>query len=260
MALWALGDPAGADVMAARPADPAAALAARRISGLLPASRTPRSAPLPLAGQALAEAARRLPAADWELLGAALTKILLHAGAPRSTCSRSATGSAIAAARVLTEELAQRVGGCGDDPRGDAERFVARRNLRTSRSACLAAALCAQGSAWSNSYRRFANWWPCDPLAFPPDADDDIPLAVFDQLAALPPGRRSSSDGSRSGWAPPWPQGDPAGLFENRRDHGRARQRQRSGRTQKLVELHLGMLSTHRRDLRRGLGASTPAW
>ena len=244
VALWALGDPAGPDVMAARPADPAVLLAARRISGLLPGLADAAIRAAPLAGQALAEAARRLPAADWELLGAALTKILLHAGAtPVNLFAQRDRIPPSLLPRVLTEELAQRVGGCGDDPRRDAERFIAEAEREDFPLDLVSAALCAQGSAWSNSYRRFANWWPCDPLAFPPDADDDIPLAVFDQLATLPSGA-----GLIFGWftdrlGAALAQGDPAGLFENGVITAARVSVSDPGRAQKLVDLHLAVLS-----------------
>ena len=182
LALWALGEPADESVAEQ---SPAATRAARRVAALIPglADATVRAAPLATA--ALAKAARQLPAEEWELLGAALTKILHHVGAdPVSLFGELDQMPEQVQTRVLTEEIAQRVSGWGDDPLDDARRFTAA--VASYPAHMLLEALCAQGSTWSSGYRRYAHWWPCDRLAFPPDADDEVPLAVLDQLTRLP--------------------------------------------------------------------------
>ena len=182
LALWALGEPVDESLA---DQSPAATRAARRVAGLIPglADATVRAATLATA--ALANAARQLPAAEWELLGAALTKILHHVGAdPVSLFGELDRMPEQVQTRVLTEEIAQRVSGWGDDPLDDAKRFSAAAERYPVRT--LLEALCAQGSTWSSGYRRYAHWWPCDRLAFPPDADDEIPVAVLDQLTRLP--------------------------------------------------------------------------
>ena len=186
VALWALGEPVEAE-LADRAADPARALAARRIAALVPglADATVRAGQQ--AGQALAAAAGRLPDETWEQLGGALTKILHHAGAsPVSLFTERDRIPQRCLPRVLTEEIAQTVGGWGDRPKDQAERLTSSGDEFPF--SLIMEALCGQGSAWSNGYRRYSYWWPTDPLAFPPDGTKDIPLAVLDQIAALPAG------------------------------------------------------------------------
>jgi len=123
LALWALAEVPDS---ALAEATAAAGTAARRVAALIPGLLDATVRAAPLAGKALVRAAGLLAASEWELLGAALTKILHYAGAdPVGLFAEIDRMPSQLTARVLVEEIAQRVRGWGDDPRYEAENFAA---------------------------------------------------------------------------------------------------------------------------------------
>ena len=184
VALWALGGLGDTELSDALMGT-AGEAAARRIAALVPGLADAAVRAGRQAGAALAAAADRLPPEAWEQLGAALTKTLQYAGAdPVSMFAERHRLPERHLPRLLTEEIAHIVGGLGDRPGEDVERFT--EEAAEYPFPLLVKALCSQGSAWGNGYRRYSAWWPADPLAFAPEGPGDIPVAFFDQMAALP--------------------------------------------------------------------------
>jgi hypothetical protein len=184
LALWATGS---GDDAALGDGSEAARLARKRISALRVVLRDTVVRAAPHAAAALLNAAGTLPVQDWSDLYTALTAVLIDAGAdPISFLDSMAQLPMEYREIILREEITHRLSGWGEAHLANAFKLADSVTTDQYPGASLGAALNTRGSAAHSGYRRYAHWWPADPLDFQHDPRADIPISVFDQLLRLP--------------------------------------------------------------------------
>jgi hypothetical protein len=185
VALWSLG---AAPPGSLTEETTAAAMARRRIAAVAASLRDATVRALSQsAGDTLLAARRTLGADDWNRLYDAIITTAIRAGAPQmSMLSMIGSLSPDNEAHLLTEELTQRISGSGEDSIREAARIADKLNASRQPPVAIISALNARGRTTYQDLRHCTRWWPADPLAFPYQDRDDVPIGVLDQAARMP--------------------------------------------------------------------------
>jgi transcriptional regulator with XRE-family HTH domain len=184
LALWSMGEKVDDHIP---DGSPKTELVKRRIGALVPWLRDAAMRAAPLVPAWFVDVARTLDPAEWEILAAAVTRTIHHAGArPLNLMWAVDSLPEKLRTRVAIEEIAQHVSGWGDDSIYSAEILADQLTTQGFSVESLVAALQMQGVSWNAVYDRYARWWPCETLPLPYRGEQEVPITVLDQLARLP--------------------------------------------------------------------------
>ena len=185
VALWSLGvAPSGG----LTDGTPAAAMANRRIAAVAAGLRDATARALAQSARdALLAASGTVMAEDWNQLYDAVVATAMRAGAPQiSMLIAIANLPPGIQTHVLTEEITHWISGSGEDSLREAARVADQLNSSRQPPETILGALNTRGLTTHEDFRHCTRWWPADPLAFPCQDGNDVPMAVLDQVTRMP--------------------------------------------------------------------------
>ncbi len=184
LALWALGEDPGPALSGVRPGEE---VVARRAGALEVGLRDCAVQAAAQTAGSLARLAGSLPNDRWERLFTAVQAVLIQSGAGPVTLGKAINQiPEQERARVFGEELTQWVRGFSDDVVYSAAVFADAVDPDSYPPELVIAAVNSRGTGGANEFRRYAHWWPADPLTLPYNGEEDIPIHVLDQLLSVP--------------------------------------------------------------------------